>query len=254
MSEPGTSPRARGRRCKSRQGAADCFKGLLGGLEARCYRPSAPRLHMNVIGTSFSRATLVNASNSWNRSSPLGSWKQSQSEAASARYSAVCSNAPTGKQRPHQETRWQQVVTSEPVVHHHGREEDGAGGDEVRPSVFNGLLPRLVSFCSTFPGRRLLLGVHDRDDVEDTGQELIEDHIREALHELASKSAVDDWSFLWIVLKAARASASASGLRTIRITGCRVTSWRERIPRSYQPGPRDPDGRVGGRAQPVVRR
>jgi hypothetical protein len=32
------------------------------------------------------------------------------------------------------------VATSEPVVLHHGREEDGAGYDEVRPSVFNGLL------------------------------------------------------------------------------------------------------------------
>jgi hypothetical protein len=32
------------------------------------------------------------------------------------------------------------VATSEPVVLHHGRQEDDAGGNEVRPSVFNGLL------------------------------------------------------------------------------------------------------------------
>jgi hypothetical protein len=44
------------------------------------------------------------------------------------------------KQRPHQETRRHQLATSEPVVLHHGREGGGAGHDEVRPSVFNGLL------------------------------------------------------------------------------------------------------------------
>jgi hypothetical protein len=32
------------------------------------------------------------------------------------------------------------VATSEPVVHHHGREGGGFSRDEVRPSVFNGLL------------------------------------------------------------------------------------------------------------------
>jgi hypothetical protein len=32
------------------------------------------------------------------------------------------------------------VGTSEPVVVHHGRQDDGAGGEDVRPSVFNGLL------------------------------------------------------------------------------------------------------------------
>ena len=44
------------------------------------------------------------------------------------------------KQRPHQETGRHQVATSEPVVLHHGREGSGDGRDEVRPSVFNGLL------------------------------------------------------------------------------------------------------------------
>jgi hypothetical protein len=39
------------------------------------------------------------------------------------------------KQRPHQETRRCQVVTSEPVVLHHGREGGGGGHDEVRPSA-----------------------------------------------------------------------------------------------------------------------
>ena len=29
---------------------------------------------------------------------------------------------------------------TEPGVHHHGREGDGAGHEEVRPSAFNGLL------------------------------------------------------------------------------------------------------------------
>ena len=37
------------------------------------------------------------------------------------------------------------MATSEPVVHHHGRREGGAGGDEVRPSVFNGLLDSLFN-------------------------------------------------------------------------------------------------------------
>src|SRR5687768_8327043 len=39
------------------------------------------------------------------------------------------------KQRPHQQTKRWQVATSEPVVHDHGREGGGAGGDEVRPTV-----------------------------------------------------------------------------------------------------------------------
>jgi hypothetical protein len=82
------------------------------------------------------------------------------------------------------------------VVLHHGREGGGGGYDDVRPSVLDGWLARPVSVCSTFPGRRLLLGVHDRDDVEEPGQELIEDHTGEALHELASKSAVDDGCFV----------------------------------------------------------
>jgi hypothetical protein len=34
--------------------------------------------------------------------------------------------------------------------------------------------------------------VHDRNDVEDSGEELIEDHEREALNELASQVAVDN--------------------------------------------------------------
>lgn len=44
------------------------------------------------------------------------------------------------KQRPHQETERLQVATTEPVVLHHGREDGGAGGDDVRSPVFNGLL------------------------------------------------------------------------------------------------------------------
>ena len=32
------------------------------------------------------------------------------------------------------------MATSEPVVLHHGREDGDGGHDEVRPSVFNGLL------------------------------------------------------------------------------------------------------------------
>ena len=53
---------------------------------------------------------------------------EQESLARSAQRTAV-------KQRPHQETGRPQVETSEPVVLHHGRQGDGAGHDEVRPSA-----------------------------------------------------------------------------------------------------------------------
>ena len=57
------------------------------------------------------------------------------------------------KQRPHQETGRCQVATSEPVVLHHGREGGGEGGDEVRPSAFNGLLDSEPSVWFDAPER-----------------------------------------------------------------------------------------------------
>jgi len=39
------------------------------------------------------------------------------------------------KQRPHQQTMRSQVAKTEPVVFHHGREESGHGGGELRPSA-----------------------------------------------------------------------------------------------------------------------
>jgi hypothetical protein len=54
------------------------------------------------------------------------------------------------------------VATSEPVVLHHGREGDAAGGDEVRPSVFNGLLGgatfRLKPSSEIDPSRKCIGG------------------------------------------------------------------------------------------------
>jgi hypothetical protein len=45
------------------------------------------------------------------------------------------------------------VATSEPVVRHHARQGGGAGGNEVRPSVFNGLLGGVV--CQPFKKVRM---------------------------------------------------------------------------------------------------
>ena len=89
---------------------------------------------------------------------------------------------------------------SEPVVHHHGREGGRCRGQRGAAVCFNSLLARLATNRSTFPSSPILLRVHDRDNVEDPRQELVEHHIGEALDTLASKLAVDDGSFFRIVL------------------------------------------------------
>ena len=48
------------------------------------------------------------------------------------------------KQRPHQETERHQVATSEPVVHHHGREGAGCRWRRGAAGCFNGLLGGLA--------------------------------------------------------------------------------------------------------------
>jgi hypothetical protein len=68
------------------------------------------------------------------------------------------------------------------------------------------MLARLVGVYATLPSGWLLLGMHDSDDVENTWQELVEDHVREALHQLAPKLAVDDGSFFGIVLESREGS------------------------------------------------
>jgi hypothetical protein len=65
------------------------------------------------------------------------------------------------KQRPHQETASCPVATSAPWYFTTGDREDGAGHDEVRPSVFNGLLDGL--------GLNLV-GVSDGEFLQECGQ------------------------------------------------------------------------------------
>jgi hypothetical protein len=55
------------------------------------------------------------------------------------------------------------VATSEPVVTTTGEREDGAGDDEVRPSVFNGLLGGRLASRPVFWS---LLEMGDSDDLD----------------------------------------------------------------------------------------
>jgi hypothetical protein len=144
---------------------------------------------------------------------------------------------------------------------------------------FNGLLARLAARCASFPDRRVLLGVHDRDDVNESRIEAIQNGVGEALDKLSAQISVDDrrhfgtglnpverdadvvaksfsesFSTVLVETKGTRASASASALKTTRVTTRFETSWRERLPRAYQLDHRDRVGPAVDQVQPVVHR
>src|SRR5207248_1126825 len=65
--------------------------------------------------------------------------KQRHGRSLESRASHPSAQRTAVEQRPHQETGRQQVATSEPVLHHHGREGRGNGRDNALV-CFNGFL------------------------------------------------------------------------------------------------------------------